>query len=537
MRASLSWRALGCAALCALVLLPGRAEAHAERATYFPDHRLGEVPAYRSRGPSHVVCARDSRARIDRSWAGNGPKRRRVRMLRLRLLTRCRFRDVQAAVEASRSGDRILIMPGVYREEPSRRVPVNDPTCSGPGYWEPTNDSHGENGMLPTYRFQLDCPLSRNLIAIIGDTDGDRRCDRRCNLQIEGMGRRARDVVIEGDRRKRDVIRADRADGIHIRNLTAEQAAFNDVDVVETNGFRLSKLVVRHGQDYGVLTFTSDNGLYEDIEAYGNGDAGIYPGSGPEGGCRRYGIEIRRVNSYGNVLGYSGTAGNGTWTHDSRFHDNAAGVSDDSFASGHPGMPQDCSKWTGNEINSNNVNFFQRDRAYCSSTPFEQRRKEVVCPQFQVPVGSGLILYGANRNQIADNDIWDNWRSGIRLFYVPAIVRGELDPRKLFDTSNGNRFENNRMGVTPGGAADPNGTDFTWDEQGIGNCWQGNRAADGRAITSDPRVLPTCDSGGSRSILPNLLKAAAEVPCASWNPRTNPDPPGCTWFITPPEPR
>ena len=520
------------------LLLPAAAGAHPERQTFFPDHRKGEVPAYKSTSPSIVVCKSDSRARIRRSWAGKGPKRTRVRTKRLAMLKRCRFDHIQEAVEAAASGNRILVMPGVYREEPSRRVPVNDPKCSGEGYWEPTNDGHGENGLVPTYKFQLECPLSRNLIAIIGDTDGDRICDRRCDLQLEGMGRSARDVLIEGDRLKKDVIRADRADGIQIRNLATEEGAFNNIDVVETNGFRLRKLVARYGQNYGVLTFTSDNGVYEDIEAYGNGDSGIYPGSGPEGGCKRFGIEIRRVNSYGNVLGYSGTAGNGTWVHDSKFHDNAAGISDDSFASGHPGMPQDCSKWSENEINSNNVNYFDDgNEAYCNATPFEKRREEVVCPQFQVPVGAGIILYGANRNIVSGNHIWDNWRSGIRLFYVPAAIRGEFDPAKQFDTSNGNRFTGNSMGMTPAGATDPNGDDFTWDEQGIGNCWQDNKAPGGRAITSDPVALPNCASGGSRLQLPNPLKAAAEVPCATWNPRDNPDPPGCTWFITPPEPR
>ena len=116
-----------------------------------------------------------------------------------------------------------------------------------------------------------------------------------------------------------------------------EQGAFNDVDVVETNGFRLRQLTTAYGQNYGVLTFASDHGLYEHIEAFGNGDSGIYPGSGPEGHCKRYGIEIRNVNSHHNVLGYSGTAGNGTFTHNSKFHHNNAGISDDSFASGHPG--------------------------------------------------------------------------------------------------------------------------------------------------------------------------------------------------------
>src|SRR3954447_17047984 len=136
------------------------------------------------------------------------------------------------------------------------------------------------------------------------------------------MGRRARDVTLRGDRRKRDIIRADRADGVVIYNLAAEEGAFNDIDVVETNGFRLQKLVARWGQHYGVLTFTSDHGLYDSIEAYGNGDSGICPGSGAEGPWQRYGVEIRKVNSFGIVLGFSGTAGNGTYTHDSRFVDN-----------------------------------------------------------------------------------------------------------------------------------------------------------------------------------------------------------------------
>ena len=44
----------------------------------------------------------------------------------------------------------IRIFPGVYREEPSREVTFNDPKCSkeDPKYWEPTGDSHGEDGKV-----------------------------------------------------------------------------------------------------------------------------------------------------------------------------------------------------------------------------------------------------------------------------------------------------------------------------------------------------------------------------------------------------
>jgi hypothetical protein len=432
-------------------------------------------------------------------------------------------------------------MPGVYREEPSRAVPMNDPKCSTDDqrYWEETGDGHGENGKVPTYRFHVECKNSRNLVQITGDSldDPDRVCDQRCRLQIEGKGRRPRDVVIEGDRIKRDVLRADRADGIVIRNLTTEQASFNGIDVVETNGFRVQDVVSRWNQNYGVLTFTTDNGLYNRVQGYGNGDSAIYPGSGPEGHCRRYGIEVRNSSGWGNVLGVSGTAGNGTWYHHNRFYNNSVGVVNDSFVPGHPGMPQDCSKWTENRIYSNNANFFvTENQEFCRRTPFKDRPRAHVCPQFQAPVGSGIALYGANDNIVENNYIYDNWRSGFRLFWVPAAVRGENDPTKQADTSNGNAVRDNVFGVTPDGRAAPNGVDVYWDEQGVGNCWDGNRGTNGGPITSDPATLPSCPNRGG---LPssNLTKLLPEAPCATWDPQDNPDPPGCTWFDTPANPR
>jgi len=522
---------IGAVAITALCAGATSALAHPERATQFPDASKGVVPKYRQGGPARVVCKPDSRARISRIYKGRSS--RALRRKRLRQLRECKFRHIQSAVNAAKNGDRILIMPGVYREGPSRAKPVDDPACAS--MFETPEDG---DAPVATFEHQVKCPNARNLIAVVGDSleDPDSECDRKCNIQMEGMGREPSDVLIEGDRLKKDVIRVDRADGFFLRNVWVEQGAFNDVDVVETNGFRLRKLVTPYAQNYGVLSFVSDHGLYELIEAYKNGDSGIYPGSGPEGHCQRYGIEIRGVDSHDNVLGYSGTAGNGTWTHNSRFHHNNAGVSDDSFAAGHPGMPQDCSKWNANQVYSNNVNYFQDDNeAYCRNTPFERRRKEVVCPQFQVPVGSGFILYGVNGNLVQHNRIYDNWRSGVRLFWVPASIRGESEESKQFDTSNGNKFVANLMGIGPDGTAQPNGVDFFWDEQGLDNCWVGNQAAPGKQITSDPASLPTCPQG-SVFQQSNPAKSAAEVPCASWDPNTNSDPAGCTWFTTPPKP-
>jgi hypothetical protein len=415
--------------------------------------------------------------------------------------------------------------------------------------------------------YTITCPNSKNLIAVVSDPRPERdpqhpsepACIQLCNLQIEGLGRRPQDVLIQGDRRKLDVIRFDRSTGVYLRNFTVEQSAFNDIDLVEVNGFRVSRVIARYAQDYGVLTFTSVHGLYDHVEAYGNGDSGVYPGSNakgcgyvnlnaygacdhgtptdPRAGCGPTTTELRAIDSHDNVLGYSGTAGNSTWIHDSDFHDNSAGLSTDSFASGHPGMPQECVKWEHNRIHSNNQNFFTAERQrLCNRVPFAQRDKETVCPQFQVPVGTGVVLSGADRDLITQNFIYDNWKWGLLLHWVPATLRGDNELAHQQDTSNGNVIVANRFGVGPDGTRDPNGLDVIWDEQGAGNCWKDNTFASGRGRRSEPATLPRCPNTGLPG-LPNPVTAARLVPCAAWDPVDNPRPIACDWFDTPREPK
>jgi hypothetical protein len=219
----------------------------------------------------------------------------------------------------------------------------------------------------------------------------------------------------------------------------------------------------------------------------------------------------------------------------------------DSFASGHPGMPQDCAKWENNRVYSNNNNLFSDDRdRYCQQTPYAMRDPDKVCPTFQVPVGTGMLIGGGDNNIVRGNWIYDNWRSGTRLFWVPASARGETDPSKTYDTSYGNQQVGNHVGVSPDGTADPNGVDFWWDEEngyedypttpGVLNCWQDNTGAGGAAPTSDPRNLPACD--GRRGFRPgDPIKISSQATCATWDPETNTDPPGCDWFTLPPEPQ
>jgi hypothetical protein len=550
------------AVLAVALLTPAAAQAHPERTTAFAFPAQGKVPVYRTTGPSNVVCKKASRKLLKQQFK----HRRSTLKKRLKTLSRCRFHDIQPAIDKAKSGYRILIMPGVYKEPASRKVPVGspgNPPCaddyvtvegdrSAP---PPLGPASNDPPSRANRNYTVKCPNSKNLIAVVGDPRPEPdaslptlpQCLQLCNLQIEGLGRRPADVRIIADRRKLDGLRIDRANGIYLRNFMVEQAAFNDVDLVEVDGFRISHVITRWAQNYGVLSFTATHGLYDNDVAYGNGDSGLYPGSTMKGcdvdpnsygtceaaGCGQPTIEIRDSLSYGNTLGYSGTAGNSTYVHDNKFFDNASGLATDSFASGHPGMPQECYVWKNNEIYSNNNNVFdQKRQQYCIDTPFVDRKREIVCPQFQTPVGTGVVMGGANRDLLQDNYIYDNWRQGVILLSVPAAIRGDNNPAHQQDTSNGNRFIGNIMGESPAGRRMPNGLEFEWDSGGAGNCFEGNRMKS----PSDPSSLPACP-GAPIYQPPNLAVTAAQVPCTAWDPKTQPDPPGCSWFTTPPKPQ
>ncbi|MBW3621565.1 MAG: right-handed parallel beta-helix repeat-containing protein [Actinobacteria bacterium] len=526
--------------LAAGLLAGPPALAHEERESFAPEHE-STVPTYRTLDEAAevlVVCKPDSRERIE---AMADPE---VRATNLALLDRCGFDHIQAAVEAvTVQRTNIYVLPGLYLEEPSREA-----ACA-----------RGYDGGVVTYEDGYACPTMVNLVGIFGDSpdDDDRECDNaRCHLQLEGTGETAEDVILRGGFGEdgdwidqHNGIKADRADGIYIANLTAELVRENAIYVHETNGFVIDGTITRHNDLYGILTFLSDHGLISDCEASHNGDGGIYPGSPPDiyadddftGPLPRPVTEITRCRSHHNALGHSASAGNGLYLHDNDFHDNLAGIVVDSFVPDHPGMPVDHNWFAGNRVYSNNANFYEEfvDSGICDLPPAERGYEDgTVCPAFPLPAGTGILVAGGNHNLIEDNDIYDNWRNGIMLFWVPAAVREDFDPTLQYDTSHHNHILGNRFGTSPEGLRQPNGVDQWWDDQGTGNCWQGNTGLDG-AITTNaiyPGGLPDCDSGGSVWEPGNPVKSAQLAPCATYDREDNPRPPGCDWMDRPDEP-
>ncbi len=556
--------ALIAAAIVGSILAAAPASAHEERAAGFPDGS-GKVPTYLglSNANYRVACTSTSYTTI--SKMPNGALKTRNKQL----LAKCKYKSIQDAINSiTKPNTSVYILPGTYLES---KYANSEPTgyCGSIKKADPTDPQgvvtqyigsltgaqpapYGDGPVALSYADQLKCPHNLNLIAIMGDkTPGNSsiKCDNQfCGTQLVGTGRTAKDVVIDNKFSKLNGIRADRVSGIYLRNFTVQQSEFNAVYVLETDGFTMDTLITRGNDEYGILSFASDHGLIANVDAYFNGDSGIYPGSASDINAdsktiavKRYAIEIRNNRSHDNTLGYSGTAGNSVYSHHNKFYNNATGIATDSLFPGHPGLPQDHARWSYNEIYSNNSNYYTKfvDTGICAK-PMKDRgyMQGTVCPVVPTPVGTGTLIAGGNFNSTDNNRIYDNWRYGTMQFWVPAPLRDEYDPQKLFDTSHGNQVKNNTMGIKADGTVAHNGMDHWWDDQGNGNCWENNKSSRGKA-TNNFVIDPGPCAGGGSKLLPGLaVKDAGFLTCSQYN-RNDPlwkHPPLCNWFDDPKKP-
>ena len=460
-------------------------------------------------------------------------------------------------------------MPGHYTEPTSREAPTNDPTC---------DEFELSDGAL-TYEYHTVCPNDQSLVFVQGRAIGaseppdppledrhgipDEGDCVRCNLQIEGSGVRPNDVLLdaatdpEGTELKelgvplKDVgIRADRADGLVVKNMTFAHAKEHGLYIMETDGYLVEDSKYFYNGEYGTLIFNSDHGLTDRCEGMGHGDSAIYPGSAADSGedaaddspqfygdAPRTSVTFKNCDIHHNTLGYSGTMGNATRVTESHFWDNGTAITTDSlYAGGHPGFPQDSARYDHNEIWSNNFNSFEEGSD--------------VVPRVPVPVGVGIFIAGGNNNEIDNNRIWDNWKRGTMLLTLP----GSADPNP---TSHRNRYHDNLMGRDPDDKKDPNGVDFWWDAanpfpdvMGTGvtdNCWYDNgkftSAPPPPAVpnANEPGKLPgVCDNDtdadNSYDEYYFGVLATELLPCQGAIENGEFDPEECHWFVTPDEP-
>jgi hypothetical protein len=504
-----------------LALTPAMASAHEERPPQMPDGS-GHLPTYRTVAPNMLVCNTD-KADFERRIAAF-PSDLQVR--NRALWDECQssgYRYLQQAVnQVKQSGITIDVLPGLYLEEPSQRRPS--------AYCENLPARFAKLGyQILSYDQEVQCPNNQNLVAIFGKTD----------LQIEGTGASPTDVMLDAGYTKLNAIRADRSNGIYLRNLTAQHTTFNAIYIMETDGFVIDHVLGRWNDEYGFLSFADDHGLYTDCEAYGNGDSGIYPGAAHDINAGRgldvprYAIEVKGCYSHNNTLGYSATAGDSVWAHDNRFVNNSVGVATGSAFPNHPGMPQNHARFEHNEIGDNNVDYYGYVRDGTCAKPSAARGYEagVVCPAEGLPVGTGVIIHGGDYDIWSSNWVYGNRYAGFLLIWAPGFIRGDTNWSAQFDTSHHNRFIGNMMGLRPDGQAQPNGLDFWWDGQGVDNCWQTDTSA-----PNEPVGMPGCGADGNTTgagtarLIAEPAKILKLYTCLDYRLATAHIPGNCAWF-------
>jgi len=468
-------RVLGRAGLVCLLwttVITSASWAHKERDIESPI-RPGPVPdVARVQANRVVVCKPTSKptaeqladidARLATATGGDLLKAQNEKAAWLRnttLFDECCFQHIQEAVNAAGDNTDILVLPGVYREEPSRAQPTS---------------AHGDlaNGSY-SFEYHVAHPNDANLIAVLG----------KHNITIEGTGADPHDVIIDTGFVKDVGIRADRVTGFIARNFWEKDANEHGVYTVDSDGYVYDRVIGSYNKEYGLFGFASDNGLMIDCEAFGSSDSGFYIGGAPDThALNRYSQVIRRATMRLNALGFSGTQGNSVQITESQVYDNALGISFNT-QNDHPNFPQRYAVIENNDIHDNNLDIYGPD----SPTPPGGPAYDF----FRYPVGTGLWIIGGDNNIVRNNRIYNNVRFGMILagntleHPRPAKINDNQIMNNLMGAAAGNGAGPNSTAFPPGGDYMPGGSDFFWDESGANNCW-----GPGDLGKTDPLVMP-----------------------------------------------
>jgi plastocyanin len=323
------------------------------------------------------------------------------------------YRTIQGAVDAARGGDVVLVSPGVYREQVT--VTKNDITIRG----------------LDRNKTIVDAEFKRPMGFLVQDADN---------------------VVIE--------------------NITARYATLNNIYWTGADGFRGSYLTSYNSGDYGIYSFGSQHGVFEDSWASGSRDSGFYIGQ-----CKPCHQVIRRIKATRSGLGYSGTnAGGDLVLTDSEWFDNYGGGITPNTLDSEENPPQADIVITNNYVHGNQN----------TSAPYKD-------PAFAAVYGMGIAVMGGDNDVVENNRVTDHKYFGIIVQPIPGLGPSK-DPIPVNPTGNVYRTNDNKVRgnqVSGSGVADL----ALGAPSGSGNCFSGNTF--GASLPAAIETVYACGGPGS----------------------------------------
>lgn len=329
--------------------------------------------------------------------------------------------SIQSAVDCAKSGDTILVPPGIYHERVL--IDINDITLRGIVDTEPSMcPVQNENAVFPSGDAAPKWPI------LDGDIDGDGVKDL-----TDGVIASGNDFSMEY---------------FIVRNYTG-----NGVLVEGVHNVSLRHLYTEDTGLYGVYPVRSTNVLVECNITTLATDAGIYVGQSRQ-------IIVRNNLAYDGVTGIEIENSVDADVYENETWNNTGGILIFLLPNLHSRVSQDIRVYD-NYVHDNN-------RPKNDATPGSVVGK--------VPVGTGILVMASDNTEIYNNRIEDNNSYGIGITslyqaYEPSEI-GDVGPLSENNYIHNNIYRNN--------GADPDqevkdaglpGADLLWDTRGFGNAW------------------------------------------------------------------
>jgi hypothetical protein len=418
-----------------------------------------------------------------------------------------RFRSIQAAVNAAKPGDWILVGPGDYHPTADETGPHGNPDDGAMGGVYITKPGITLRGM------------NRNTVIVDGTKAGARPCSANPKEQNYGApGKKGTHVGRNG-------ILVWKASDVSVENLTVCNFLAGTGDsgneVWWNGGDNSGKIGLRHywgsyltatstffqneatAAEYGVFASNSAGPAgWNQLYASNMNDSGTYVGA-----CRQScDVVMNHMWMENNALGYSGTNSGGTVViKNSQFDDNQDGLDTNTQIIGDPPAPQDgrCPDGRTSPV-THTTSCWVVEHNYLHNN--NNAKAPAAGSAAAGPVGTGMTISGGRFDTVMDNTVENNGAWGV--LFVPYAQQGKpsagqtckgigghvitgfgcvMDPEG--DALLHNTFKHNGYFKNPTNSDYGQITFFGGEPQ---NCFAANRAPDGSAPANLEKTQAKC---------------------------------------------
>jgi hypothetical protein len=421
---------------------------------------------------------------------------------------RGQFRSIQAAVDAARPGDWILVGPGDYKEH-SGRAPTGRPDATA--------------GLLITTPRLYLRGMNRNTVVVDGTTPGSRKCSSSAADQEFGPA----GLKAGASPRGLNGVMVWKAADVWVQNLTVcnyLHGSGSTGNEIWWNGGDGSSKIGGHGYfgsyltatttffrdestaaQYGIFSSNWTGGSWDQTYASNFNDSGYYIGA-----CQqRCDQTISHAHSEYNALGYSGTNSGGYLViKNSEFDRNEDGFDTNSQNADYP-PPQNgqCPNGQISPItHTHSCWVFMDNYVHDNNNPNVPSAGSAAAG----PVGTGMSVSGGRNDTIMHNRFVRNNAWGMILLPYPDSgppctggTLGALGPGSCLYDPFGVAVLNNTFADNGSFGHPTNGDIATLNLEGGNptNCFRGNTESGGASARTSPGDLqqthPACDGSSA----------------------------------------